>query len=67
MNKGLSKLKKGDFNSLDAKGQPDGSVIITLYKRGEKRSYKFRVKNLYQLNEEEVDIDTGKPITKGNL
>jgi len=47
--------------------QPDGSIIIALAKRGQKKVHRFRVKNLYQPNEEEVDIDTGKPKPKRNL
>ena len=60
MTKGLEKLKSGDFNDMQQEPQPDGSVIITLSKRGEKKPIKFRVKNLYKKNEEEVDIATGK-------
>ena len=65
--KELERLKKGKFNDYDAEWQPDGSVIIKLYKRKGNKLYKFRVRNLYQPNEEEVDIDTGKPIAKGSL
>jgi len=49
---GLKKLKSGDFNDMAQVQQPDGSVIITLTKRGEKKVYKFRVKDLYGKNEE---------------
>lgn len=59
---GLEKLHQGDFNTLNQSWQPDGSVIITLSKRGEDKVYKFRVKDLYGPNEKEVDIATGKPI-----
>jgi len=59
---GLEKLKTGDFNDMMQEQQPDGSVIITLSKRGEDKVYKFRVRNLYQPDEQEVDIATGKPI-----
>jgi len=59
---GLKKLKAGDFNDMSQEQQPDGSVIITLSKRGEDKTYRFRVKNLYQPDEQEVDIATGKPI-----
>jgi len=64
---GLRKLKSGDFNDMSQERLPDGSVIITLSKRGEDKVYRFRVRNLYQLDEEELDVDTGEPITKGNL
>jgi len=61
--KGLEKLKTGDFNYMMQEQQPDGSVIITLSKRGEGKVYKFRVRNLYQPDEKEVDLETGKRIT----
>ena len=64
---GLEKLKLGDFNDMSQEQQPDGSVIITLSKRGEDKVYKFRVRNLYQPDEEELDVITGEPIAKGNL
>jgi hypothetical protein len=60
--KPLKRLHKGDFNNLNQEWQPDGSVIITLSKRGDKEVARFRVKNLYQDNEEEVDVNTGEPI-----
>ena len=60
---GLEKLKSGDFNDMSQEWQPDGSVIITLSKRGEDKVYKFRVKDLYGKNEKEVDIANGKPTT----
>ena len=56
---GLEKLKSGDFNDMSQEWQPDGSVIITLSKRGEDKVYKFRVKDLYGPNEKEVDLATG--------
>ena len=49
---GLTKLKLGDFNNMSQEEQPDGSVIITLSKRGEGKVYRFRVKDLYGENEE---------------
>lgn len=65
--KPLKVLHKGGFNNLNQEWLPDGSVIITLYKRKGKKQYKFRVKNLYKPDEQEVDIDTGEPIAKGSL
>ncbi|MHA1287160.1 MAG: hypothetical protein ACTSPB_07110 [Candidatus Thorarchaeota archaeon] len=59
--KGLEKLKSGDFNDMSQEQQPDGSVTVTLSKRGEDKVYKFRVKNLYKENEEVLEhevIDT---------
>lgn len=49
---GLDKLYLGDFNDMNQEPQDDGSVIITLSKRGERKTYRFRVKNLYKENEE---------------
>lgn len=60
--KPLEMLHKGDFNDMNQEWLPDGSVIITLYKRKGKKQYEFRVKNLYKPNEEEVNIDTGEPL-----
>ena len=60
--KPLQMFHKGDFNDMSQERQPDGSVIITLHKREGKKYHKIRVKNLYQDNEEEVDIATGEPI-----
>lgn len=49
---GLDKLKAGDFNTVRYEGQPDGSQIITLSRRGEGITYRFQVKDLYGANEE---------------
>lgn len=46
---------------MNQEWQPDGSVIITLSKRGEKKVYKFKVKDLYGKKEEvleEEEIET---------
>lgn len=48
---GLRKLYSGDFNTMRQEHQPDGSVIVTLSKRGESKVYRFRVKDLYGKNE----------------
>ena len=64
MKKGLKKLYSGDFNVMRQEWQPDGSVIITLAKRGEKLAYRFRVRDLYGENEEVTEhrvIPTGPP------
>ena len=61
---GLRKLYQGDFNDMSQEPQDDGSVIITLSKRGEGRTYRFRVKDLYGENEEVLEhevIDTKPP------
>ena len=64
MKPGLRKLYSGDFNSMSQEWQPDGSVIITLGKDGEKNSYRLKVKDLYGQNEEVLEhevIPTGPP------
>ncbi|MBA7589014.1 hypothetical protein ES708_31087 [subsurface metagenome] len=62
--RGLKKLKSGNFNDMNQEWLPDGSVIITLTSRKWKGIERFRVRNLYKSNEEELDIESGKPITK---
>lgn len=52
---GLARLKSGNFNSMSQEGQPDGSVIVTLLKRGENKVYKFKVKDPYGKNEEVLE------------
>lgn len=56
-------LKSGDFNNMDQELQPDGSVVITFSKRKEGKTYRFKVKNLYQPNEEisEHEVIEAKP------
>ncbi|MCK4721774.1 MAG: hypothetical protein KAT75_00650 [Dehalococcoidia bacterium] len=51
---GIEKLKSGDFNDMGQEKQPDGSIIITLVKRGEGKTYRFRVKDLYGEHEEVI-------------
>ncbi|MBA7584913.1 hypothetical protein ES708_26879 [subsurface metagenome] len=63
----ILRYKKGDFNTCDIVEQPDGSYIYSLTKDGERKPIKFRAKNLYQPNEQEVNIDTGKPIAKRDI
>ena len=61
---GHTKLYSGDFNTMAQQCQPDGSVIITLSKRGEKVTYRFRVRDLYGPQEELLEhqvIPTGPP------
>lgn len=45
--RGIEKLKTGDFNHMSQERQPDGSILVTLSKRGEGKVYRFRVKDLY--------------------
>ena len=61
MQKGRQKLADGDFNTLNQEQLPGGIHRITLHKDGEKKVYKFVVKDLYLpteevTEEEEVDI-----------
>ena len=41
-------LARGDFNNMDQKVQSDGSVLVTLTKRGDPHVYKLCVQDLYQ-------------------
>ena len=66
---GLTKLYRGDFNTMNVECQPDGSQVITLTKDGEDKIYRFRVKNLYQedeelLEEEMIKIEQPEHIKK---
>ena len=45
-------LKSGDFNDRADEVQPDGSVKITLSKRGDKQVYHMHVRDLYGPSEE---------------
>lgn len=48
-------LKAGGYNYLSQDLQPDGSVLVTLRKRGDPRVYTFRARDLYGPNEEIFD------------
>ena len=61
MSKGRDKLAAGDFNTMSVEGLPSGLQRVTLYKDGEKKVYKFVVKDLYLpteelTEEEEIEI-----------
>lgn len=49
--KGIDKLHDGEFNNMSQEWQPDGTVIITLSKRGEDKVYELQVKDLYGKDE----------------
>jgi len=49
---GREKLRTGDFNNMGQEWQDDGSVIVTLSKRGEGNVYVFQVWDLYGPEEE---------------
>ena len=57
---GLRKLYLGDFNTMEQEHLQDGSVIVTLTKRGENKSYRFRVKDLYGENEKLLEHEVIK-------
>lgn len=59
---GIEKLKSGDFNDMSQDRQPDGSVIITLVRRGEGKTYRFRVKDLYGEHEEVISEEIIKGV-----
>ena len=61
---GLKKLYLGDFNTMAVINNPDGTQTITLSKDGNPRAYRFRVKNLYQADEQLLEhaiIDAEQP------
>jgi hypothetical protein len=44
-------LANGNFNHMSQAPQPDGSVLVTLTKRGDPHVYRMWVKNLYTKDE----------------
>lgn len=52
MEEGLRKLYAGEYNNLNLEYLEDGITVVTLFKRGEKKLYQFKVKNLSAENEE---------------
>jgi len=68
MEKGLEKLKSGDFNNMNQEWQPDGSVIITLSSRKYPEVYRFQVRDLYGSNEEVLweEIKGGEEVSNGH-
>jgi hypothetical protein len=55
MYEGLRILKQDSIETMNQEWQSDGSVAITLVKRGENKTYKFRVKDLYGEDEEVLE------------
>jgi len=45
------RLAKGDFNHMSQETQPDGSVLVTMTKRGDNHVYKLLVRDLYKPTE----------------
>jgi hypothetical protein len=42
----MGMLKAGDFNYMSQERQSDDSVVVTVIKRGDKKVYRAKVKNL---------------------
>ena len=51
-------LAKGEFNHMSQETQPDGSLLITLTKRGDPHIYRMYVLHLYQPNERVLREET---------
>ena len=45
------RLARGEFNYMSQAVQPDGSVLVTLTKRGDPHVYRMTVLHLYQPDE----------------
>lgn len=52
------RLAKGEFNNMSQERQPDGSILVTLTKRGEHRVYRMWVKGLYTKDEVVIREET---------
>jgi len=55
MHEALVKLYSGDYNRLMLHTEDDGTVTVKLTRRGEGKTYCFRVKDLYGENEEVLE------------
>lgn len=60
MLEGLRRLYTGEFNVMEQAHLPDGSVIVTLCKSSEDKTYRFRVKDLYGEHEEVLEHEVIK-------
>ena len=47
-------LARGEFNHMSQVTQTDGSVLVTLTKRGDPHVYKLWVRDLYQPTEQVI-------------
>ena len=45
------RLALGEFNHMSQEPQPDGSVLVTMTKRGDNHVYRLWVRDLYKLTE----------------
>jgi hypothetical protein len=48
------RLTRGDFNHMSQETQPDGSVLVTMTKRGDNHVYKLWVRDLYKPTEQVI-------------
>ncbi len=51
LNTTRTKLYAGDFNHMGQELQPDGTLLVTLTKRGDHHVYRMWVKDLYKPTE----------------
>lgn len=52
-------LAKGDFNTMSQSKQPDGSLLVTLTKRGDPHVYRMWVTDLYRKTEHVIKEEIG--------
>jgi len=52
------RLAKGEFNHMNQQLQPDGSLLVTLTKRGDPHIYRITVLHLYQPDERVLREET---------
>ncbi len=45
------RLARGEFNNMSQAVQADGSLLVTMTRRGDPHIYKLWVRDLYQVNE----------------
>ena len=45
------RLARGDFNDMNQEEQPNGSVLVTLARRGDNHVYRMWIKDLHQPSE----------------
>jgi len=57
MIEGLKRLYSGDFNTMHQEVLLDGTIKVTLTKKGDKKAYRFQVKGLYTENEEVIEYE----------
>ena len=58
--KPIERVHQGKFNNMHQEWQPDGSVIITISDRKEKKAWELKVKDLYK-KKEKVEWEHEKP------